>query len=194
MSDFFQVFSLVLTSLCIINLISSIYPNTENKHTLMVVFAILSVYFCVTPVSSLFSSIRNLESFSLESVFEKFDEDSVGDNYTDLLQSVLEEQIEAEIEEKFKNTEVKVILGIKNNSGGADFLKNDDNLPETGESENERFDENKSPENYKNSGTSSLEVIEVVVLEAAEEEEERISEYVREKYEITPVFTENPEF
>lgn len=194
MSDFFQVFSLVLTSLCIINLISSIYPNTENKHTLMVVFAILSVYFCVTPVSSLFSSIRNLESFSLESVFEKFDEDSVGDNYTDLLQSVLEEQIEAEIEEKFKNTEVKVILGIKNSSGGADFLKNDDNLPETGESENERFDENKSPENYKNSGTSSLEVIEVVVLEAAEEEEERISEYVREKYEITPVFTENPEF
>ncbi len=194
MSDFFQVFSLVLTSLCIVNLISAVYPSTENKHTLMVVFAILSAYFCVTPISSLFSSIRNLESFSVDSVIENFEEDSADENYTDLLKSVLEEQIEAEIEENFENAEVKVVLGAKNNLGGAENSKFGDNSSETGESENERIDTEKPLKNQEKSGMHTLEVIEVVILETAEEEEERICEYIREKYEITPVFTENTEF
>lgn len=158
MEDFFQVFFLVLISLCIVNLISSVYPQTKSKHTLMIAFSVIGVYLCVTPISTLFNSLRSLEPFSVESVVESFQQDFEDKNYTDVLKSVLARQIETEIEGKYKNIEAEVILKIEND----DTVEND-----------------------------VLEVDEILIFGANEDEEGYISEYVRGKYAVTPIFEKN---
>lgn len=194
MDDFFKVFSLVLIALCIVNLISSIYPATKSKHTLMVVFSIISVYLCITPVSSLLNSIRNFESFSVESVIADFENDSVDKNYTDELKSILEAQIEAEIEAKFKNVDAKAVLGVKNTSGGENLTENDRDSIKIGESESNGAYENLNCGDNEKSGNASLEVLEITISGAGNDEEELISEYVGEKYKITPIFREDTGF
>ncbi len=194
MGDFFQVFSLVLIALCIVNLISSIYPNTKNKHTLMVVFSIVSVYLCITPVNSLIDSIRKFESFSVESVIKNFEIDSVDENYTDELKTILESQFEAEIEENFENVDADVTLGLKYASGGAENYEKIEKSAKTETMKNIEIYENQSFEKDKKSGNASLEVVEITICGATKEEEGEISRYVREKYEIAPVFRENSGF
>lgn len=191
MEEFFSVFSLVLIALCIVNLISSIYPSTKNKHTLMVVFSIISVYLCITPISSLLISIRNFDSFSVESVIENFEEDFVDKNYTDELKSILETQIEAEIEENFKNVDADVLLGVKKISSGEEVSENAEEIANNGETENEQIYENESLKTDQKSGNGSLDVLEIVILGAGEDEKGAISEYVGQKYEVTPIFREN---
>ena len=191
MEEFFSVFSLVLIALCIVNLISSIYPSTKNKHTLMVIFSIISVYLCITPISSLLSSIRNFDSFSVESVIENFEEDSVDENYADELKSILKTQIEAEIEENFKNIDADVLLGVKNVSSGEGFTENAEKIANNGETKNEQIYENESLKTDEKSGNASLDVLEIVILGAGEDEKGAISEYVGQKYEVTPIFREN---
>ncbi len=61
MEGFTQTLSLILISCFIINLISSMYPQTKNKHTYMVVISIIIVYICVTPISDF---LTNLSDFS----------------------------------------------------------------------------------------------------------------------------------
>lgn len=194
MDDFFKVFSLVLIALCIVNLISSIYPATKSKHTLMVVFSIISVYLCITPVSSLLNSIRNFESFSVESVIADFENDSVDKNYTDELKSILEAQIEAEIEAKFKNVDAKAVLGVKNTSGGENLTENDRDSINIGETESDEAYENAYSGDNEKSGNASLEVLEITISGAGNDEEELISEYVGQKYKITPIFREDTGF
>lgn len=194
MDDFFKVFSLVLIALCIVNLISSIYPATKSKHTLMIVFSIISVYLCITPVNSFLNSIRNFESFSVESVIEDFENDSVDKNYTDELKSILEAQIEAEIEAKFKNVDAKAVLGVKNTSGGENLTENDRDSIKIGETESNVTYENVNCGDNEKSGNASLEVLEITISGAGNDEEELISEYVGQKYKITPIFRENTGF
>lgn len=194
MDDFFKVFSLVLIALCIVNLISSVYPATKSKHTLMVVFSIISVYLCITPVSSLLNSIRNFESFSVESVIADFENDSVDKNYTDELKSILEAQIEAEIEAKFKNVDAKAVLGVKNTSGGENLTENDRDSINIVETESDEAYENAYSGDNEKSGNASLEVLEITISGAGNDEEELISEYVGQKYKITPIFREDTGF
>lgn len=194
MDDFFKVFSLVLIALCIVNLISSIYPATKSKHTLMVVFSIISVYLCITPVSSLLNSIHNFESFSVESVIEDFENDSVDKNYTDELKSILEAQIEAEIEARFKNVDAKAVLGVKNTAGGENLTENDRDSIKIGETESNGAYENVNCGDDEKSGNASLEVLEIIISGAGNDEEELISEYVGQKYKITPIFREDTGF
>lgn len=113
------------------------------------------------------------------------------ENYTDELKSILETQIEAEIEENFKNVDANVLLGVKKTSSGEDFTENTEKIANNGETENEQIYENESLKTDEKSGNASLDVLEIVILGAGEDEKGAISEYVGQKYEVTPIFREN---
>ena len=116
MTGFIQVFTTLLLVYLVIELIGFLYPETKNKHTLLIAFSIISIYVCLNPVLSLMDSLKPAREL-LQTRNTHYDKSEFA--YESEFMTALEKQVADEIREYLKteflqDAKVSVLIGGEN--------------------------------------------------------------------------------